>query len=322
MSDLPPVSIIIPNFNGATLLQNNLSSVLDALECYPGGGQVIVVDDGSGDDSLHVVGQHFPQVRLEKHATNLGFAEAIHSGVRVAESDALIFLNSDVRPERDFIAPLIRCLREDGVFSVQSAIREEAGNIHPYCLTRFRFRLGVLKRLKTLDLGNQPWWCLYASGGSMAVDKARFNALGGFLPIFKPFYWEDFDLGVRAWRRGWRTLLEPTSVVLHQERGSIQDNVKRQRVRRALQRNKLLAEWIHFPASTLAVFMLPRLLLRMLTRTLVGDFGVWAALFGALGRVPEVLATRRSINTTAKQGFREILRGIEQENARHGQKSS
>ena len=322
MSDLPPVSIIIPNFNGATLLQNNLPSVLDALECYPGGGRVIVVDDGSGDDSLHVVGQHFPQVRLEKHATNLGFAEAIHSGVRVAESDALIFLNSDVRPERDFIAPLIRCLREDGVFSVQSAIREEAGNIHPYCLTRFRFRLGVLKRLKTLDLGNQPWWCLYASGGSMAVDKARFNALGGFLPIFKPFYWEDFDLGVRAWRRGWRTLLEPTSVVLHQERGSIQDNVKRQRVRRALQRNKLLAEWIHFPASTLAIFMLPRLLLRMLTRTLVGDFGIWAALFGALGRVPEVLATRRSINTTAKQGFREILRGIEQENARHGQKSS
>ena len=322
MSDLPPVSIIIPNFNGATLLQNNLPSVLDALECYPGGGRVIVVDDGSGDDSLHVVGQHFPQVRLEKHATNLGFAEAIHSGVRVAESDALIFLNSDVRPERDFIAPLIRCLREDGVFSVQSAIREEAGNIHPYCLTRFRFRLGVLKRLKTLDLGNQPWWCLYASGGSMAVDKARFNALGGFLPIFKPFYWEDFDLGVRAWRRGWKTLLEPTSVVLHQDRGSIQDNVKRQRVRRALQRNKLLAEWIHFPASTLAVFMLPRLLLRMLTRTLVGDFGIWAALFGALGRVPEVLATRRSINTTAKQGFREILRGIEQENARHGQKSS
>ena len=322
MSDLPPVSIIIPNFNGAILLRNNLPSVLDALECYPGGGRVIVVDDGSGDDSVQVVGQHFPQVRLEKHATNLGFAEAIHSGVRVAESDALIFLNSDVRPERDFIAPLIRCLREDGVFSVQSAIREETGNIHPYCLTRFRFRLGVLKRLKTLDLGHQPWWCLYASGGSMAVDKARFNALGGFLPIFKPFYWEDFDLGVRAWRRGWKTLLEPTSVVLHQDRGSIQDNVKRQRVRRALQRNKLLAEWIHFPASTLAVFMLPRLLLRMLTRTLVGDFGVWAALFGALGRVPEVLATRRSINTTAKQGFREILRGIEQENARHGQKSS
>jgi GT2 family glycosyltransferase len=322
MSELPPVSIIIPNFNGATLLRNNLPFVLDALECYPGGGRVIVVDDGSVDDSLHVVSQQFPQVLLEKHPTNLGFAEAIHSGVVAAESDALVFLNSDVRPEPNFIEPLIRCLREDGVFSVQSAIREESGNIHPYCLTRFRFRLGALKRLKTLDLGRQPWWCLYASGGSMAVDKTKFNALGGFLPIFKPFYWEDFDLGVRAWRRGWRTLLEPTSVVLHQERGSIQDNVKRQRVRRALQRNKLLAEWIHFPVSTLAIFMLPRLLLRILMRTSVGDFGIWAALFGALGRVPEVLATRRSIQMTAQQGFRDVLRGIEQENARHGQKSS
>ena len=153
----------------------------------------------------------------------------------------------------------------------------------------------------------------------MAVDKAKFNALGGFLPIFKPFYWEDFDLGVRAWRRGWKTLLEPNSIVLHQERGSIQDNVKRQRVRQALQRNKLVAEWIHLPASSLAVFMLPRLLLRLLARTLVGDFGVWTALFGALGRVPEVLAIRREIKATSRQGFREVLRAIHQENARHEQ---
>ena len=319
MSDLPPVSIIIPNFNGAALLENNLPGVLEALEVYPGGGRVIVVDDGSSDDSVAIVNQRFPQIQLERHAGNRGFAEAIHSGVRAADSDALIFLNSDVRPERDFVAPLIRCLQNEEVFSVQSAIREEAGNIHPYCLTRFRFRLGALKRIRTLDLGDQPWWCLYASGGSMAVDKAKFNALGGFLPIFKPFYWEDFDLGVRAWRRGWKTLLEPNSIVLHQERGSIQDNVKRQRVRQALQRNKLVAEWIHLPASSLAVFMLPRLLLRLLARTLVGDFGVWTALFGALGRVPEVLAIRREIKATSRQGFREVLRAIHQENARHEQ---
>ncbi len=322
MCDLPQVTIIVPNFNGATLLENNLPTVLEALAVYPGGGQIIVVDDGSADNSVDIIRRRFPQVRLEQHETNMGFAEAIHTGVRAADSEALIFLNSDVRPECDFIAPLILRLTDEGVFSVQSAIREESGNIHPYCLTRFRYRYGTLKRLKTTNLGKKPWWCLYASGGSMAVDKAKFNELGGFLPVFKPFYWEDFDLGVRAWRRGWRTLLEPASIVLHQERGSIQDNVKRQRVRRALQRNKLLAEWIHFPIGTLAAFMLPRLVLRMLTRTLVGDFGYWCALFGALARIPDVWAIRRSIDATSTQSFRQVLRVIEQENACHGEMSS
>ena len=215
MKPLPPVNIIIPNFNGAALLESNLPGVLDALAAYPGGGTVVVVDDGSSDPSCAVLELKFPQVQLIRHPVNLGFAEAIHSGVRAAATDALIFLNSDVAPESGFIEPLIRRLLDDGVFSVQSAIRVETGVIHPYCLARFQLRWGALKRLATPDLGRQPWYGLYASGGSMAVDKAKFNELGGFLPIFKPFYWEDFDLGVRAWRRGWRTLLEPASVVLH-----------------------------------------------------------------------------------------------------------
>lgn len=318
MPDQPPVTLIIPNYNGARLLEGNLPSVLAALAEYPGGAHLIVVDDGSTDDSLDVLTQGFPQVTVVRHADNQGFAEAVHSGVRAATTEDLIFLNSDVRPEAGFIAPLLRRLgADDGVFSVQSAIREEAGNIHPYCLARFRFRAGALKRLSTPRLGDRPWHCLYASGGSMAVTRTKFLALGGFLPIFKPFYWEDFDLGVRAWRRGWRSCLEPASVVLHQERGAIRDNVKRQRVRRALLGNRLLAELIHFPAGTLAVFFLPRTLLRGLARTLAGDLGYWRAVFDAALKAPEALAVRRTVQATAVQDFRQVLRLIEQENAGH-----
>jgi GT2 family glycosyltransferase len=266
---------------------------------------------------MAVLTERYPQAHVVAHAENLGFAEAIHSGVRAADTQALIFLNSDVRPEPGFIEPLIRKLGEDRVFSVQSAIREESGAIHPYCLFRFRFRHGALKRFKTPDLGSDPWLCLYASGGSMAVDKTKFAALGGFLPIFKPFYWEDFDLGVRAWRRGWQTWLAPESVVLHQENGSIRNNVKRKRVRRALQGNKLVAEWIHFPVETLAVWGLPRLILRTLVRTLAVDIGYWQALYDALGRAPEIVSIRRDIQRTARQDFKTILNLIEQENASH-----
>lgn len=318
MSPSPPVSIIIPNFNGALLLEKNLPSVLGALDTYAGGGRVLVVDDGSVDNSINVLSEQFPHVQVIQHPENLGFAEAIHSGVRAAETQALIFLNSDVQPEPEFISPLIRKLGEDGVFSVQSAIREESGTIHPYCLFRFRFRRGSLRRLKTPKLGTRPWLCLYASGGSMAVDKGRFEELGGFLPIFKPFYWEDFDLGVRAWRRGWQTWLEPASEVMHQQHGSIRNNVKGKRVRRALQGNKLVAEWIHFPAKTLAIWLLPRLVIRTLARTLAGDVGYWRALGDAISRIPEVLAIRRDIKASARQDFLEVLRLIEEENNGHG----
>lgn len=318
MPNNPPVSIIIPNFNGAKLLEKNLPSVFGSLADYAGGGRVIVVDDGSSDHSIDVLTKQFPFAQVIQHPENLGFSEAIHSGVRAAATEILIFLNSDVQPARGFIEPLVRKLGEEGVFSVQSAIREESGTLHPYGLFRFSFRRGSLKRLKTPELGTQPWLCLYASGGSMAVDKLKFEALGGFLPIFKPFYWEDFDLGVRAWRRGWQTWLEPASEVIHQEHGSIRNHVKRKRVRRALQGNKLVAEWIHFPAGVLAVWMLPRLLIRILTRTLAGDGGYGLAVFDAVRRIPEVLRIRRAINTSAQLDFHEALQRIETENSSHG----
>ena len=42
-----------------------------------------------------------------------------------------------------------------------------------------------------------------------------FNMLEGFLPLYKPFYIEDMDLCTRAWLRGWQTLFDPRSQVVH-----------------------------------------------------------------------------------------------------------
>lgn len=317
MSFQPPVSLIIPNFNGAQLLRENLPTVRSALLAYPGGGRVIVVDDGSTDASLDVLKNEFPDVHCVIHAENRGFSEAIHSGVHAATDDVLILLNSDVQPEPDFIAPLVARLERANVFAVQSAIRVDQPAPHPYCLSRYVFRLGALKRLPTPDLGLEGWLCLYASGGSMAVSREKFLALGGFLPLLKPFYWEDFDLGVRAWRRGWETWLEPRSLVLHQEKGSIRDHVKKRKIRWALQRNKLLAEWIHYPALSLLLTAPPRILIRLLLRILSGDVGYVSALLSALSKWREVLRIRREIREAAKMNFKTVLRTIEEENAGH-----
>ena len=61
---------------------------------------------------------------------------------------------------------------------------------------------------------------LWAGGGSSAVSRRKFEALGGFEELYNPFYMEDVDLSFRAWRRGWPSLLAPRSVVQHRHRGS------------------------------------------------------------------------------------------------------
>lgn len=317
MSIQPPISLIIPNFNGAKLLRENLPTVHVALSAYSGGGQLIVVDDGSTDESLEVLKQEFPDVHCVVHPENRGFSEAIYSGVKAAAEEILILLNSDVQPEPDFIAPLVARLQDANVFAVQSAIRVDQPEPHPYCLSRYVFRFGALKRLPTPDLGLEGWKCLYASGGSMAVSRSKFLALGGFLPLLKPFYWEDFDLGVRAWRRGWETWLEPRSLVLHQEKGSIRDHVKKRKIRWALQRNKLLAEWIHYPAMSLFLTAPPRILIRLFLRMVSGDLGYVSALGSALSQLPEVLRVRREIRQAATVPFKSVIQAIEEENAQH-----
>ena len=293
-----------------------------ALKEYPGAGESIVVDDGSSDDSCEILAEEFPETRLVLHERNRGFAEAVHSGVQAARFEFLILLNSDVRPEPGFIAPLVRRLREPPVFSVSPLILEETGKIHPCSLNCFSARQSRFKRHREVWARPVPMGLarpsVFASGGSMAVKKSRFLELGGFLPIFRPFYWEDFDLGIRAWRRGWRVVMEPSSVVVHQSRGSIRENVARRKVRVAVRRNELLVEWIHAPVPRLLRGFLPRLALRTVARTMIGDTLFWAALLGALARLPQVVETRRKLaaDRAMIKSLPEILAEIEQENQR------
>lgn len=313
----PELSLIIPNFNGAGLLRENLPHVLEAMNRYPGSAVLIVVDDGSRDESLKVLSGDFPEARVVVHPENLGFSEAILSGVKTAETEVCVLLNSDVQPEADFLTPLVEHLADPEIFSVQSAIRVEGPQTHPFCLSRFVFRRGALKRVATPDLGNRPWLCLYASGGSMAVKRSLFLEFGGFLPILKPFYWEDFDLGLRAWRRGFRSCLEPRSRVLHQEKGSIRDHVRKQKIRFALRRNKLIAEWIHFPLSSLLLLWIPRTLGRLFLRLCVGDLDYLRALLSAASRWREILEIRTRLEETSRLDFLQVIDLLESENRAH-----
>jgi GT2 family glycosyltransferase len=223
-----PVSVVLPNYNGEGLIAETLDHVLDAASVYAGPTEILVVDDGSTDGSAALIEQSYPRVRLVRHRVNRGFADAVSTGIQAAENDVLVLLNSDVRVRPQFFQPLVDELHGVGVFSVSPLVLDEQGRPQFVSWSRYQLRAGKLR--------NMPWDldeacrerakglalpALYASGGSVAMRRSGFRELGGFLDVYRPFYWEDVDLGMRGWLRGWETRFAPESQVVHAEQGTI-----------------------------------------------------------------------------------------------------
>ncbi|MFH2000353.1 MAG: glycosyltransferase family 2 protein, partial [Planctomycetota bacterium] len=209
-----PISIVIPNYNGARLLGRHLPGVLDALSAYLPGGELIVVDDGSTDASVSWLREHAREATLVVHEKNQGFQAACTTGIEAARHELLLLLNTDVEVTPGFIDPLIRSLAPDDVFAAGCLALDETGNAVTENLKIPYLRSGSIKFAKlkgsTLESCRAVVPCalptLFATGGFMAMKRSLFFALGGFDPLFEPFYYEDADLCFRAWKQGYRVL--------------------------------------------------------------------------------------------------------------------
>lgn len=301
----PPVSIVIPNFNGERIIGRTLAAAFAAADVYPGVCEVLVVDDASTDQSVQTIVADHPRTVLVRHEANTGFSGAVHSGVAHAAHEFLILLNSDVAVAPGFIAPLIAPLREENVFATSPLVLDEAGEPLFVSWSRYRFRRGKLKPIPwTMDDvrerqgSGQPLNCLYASGGSMAVRRDRFQRLGGFLEIYKPFYSEDMDLGTRAWMCGWATRCVPESQVVHAAGGTIGRLFRSRQVRVTRIRNQLIYLALYTPPARLVAAHLPWVLLRTLTRLLRLDGTMLRGLAQAIGCAREIGATRARIRSS------------------------
>lgn len=238
-------SIVIPNWNGRDLLEKYLPSVIAAIESSPG-SEIIVVDNGSSDSSAEFVRKHFPQVRLVALTKNLGFGGGSNAGFEAARNDIVVLLNSDMRVEKDFLRPLLDGFTDEKVFSVACQIfftdpnklREETG------LTETWWQHGGLRVRHHTDASIRELYpCAYGGGGSSAFDRRKFLELGGFDPLLAPFYMEDTDLGYLAWKRGWKVMYQPASVVYHEHRGTIGRRFSNAYIQSVLKKNFLLFTW-------------------------------------------------------------------------------
>lgn len=228
------ISAVIPTFRGEERLRRHLPTVLAALAASGEEGEVVVVDDAGGG-----VGRLPAGVRLVTRATNGGYGPAVNAGVDAAQGDRLLVLNDDVTLEPDAVRRLREALdAEPEAFAVVPAILsplaacgDEGGKVGVW-------EGGFIELRERVVTGR--WPTLYPVGCCFLTSRRAFLAEGGYAEGYAPFFWEDVELGYRAWRRGLRILHVPEARCHHEGSATLRESRTREERERVGFRNRVL----------------------------------------------------------------------------------
>lgn len=306
----PSVSIIVPSWNGSELLARNLPSVLEAVKRVDAVTDLCVVDDGSLDDTCEFLKHTFPTVRVIRRSRNGGFVAAVNDGVRQAGGDYVLLLNNDISVESDFMAPLLAPFENNpDLFAATSQQCDPAGTSDSLSAgsTSVEIRKGhFIFHNRPGDIA-PPISCQHpvAYGGCSMMDRRKLFALGGFCPLFTPFYYEDVELSFQALCRGWQILYVPQSRVWHAAGSSTR---KRKILMQLIpMRNYFYLHWLTLDTPDLWRDFRAQCLLKLLTWPRAGNRKYALGFIMALWRWPQAAAWRRRRHSGMKKTIREAL---------------
>lgn len=215
-----PVYVLVLNYNGRKLLAECLPSVLRAAESASHNCRVAVIDNASTDDSADWLAREFPEVEVIARP-NRGLA-SFNDVLADVDGQAAVLLNNDVKLAADSIDPLISPLvgphRDEDCFLTAALCWNFDGSRYDGQKTAIRWRMGLVQATSLYPGHEQhihrPG--LTASAGAViAVDRAKFLALGGFDPLYFPGRLEDLDFAFRGHAAGWHARHVPESVAWH-----------------------------------------------------------------------------------------------------------
>jgi glycosyltransferase involved in cell wall biosynthesis len=196
LGERPLVSVIVPNYNYARTLDLCLSAV--ARQRYPH-LEVIVVDDGSTDDSVAIAHRH--GVRVLHTESNMGCAGARNLGVQHANGEVLFFLDSDVAPAPDAVENAVALLLADPTVGAVCGTYDAEPLIPDSLVERYRsLQLHIWISGDAGDIST-----VYPALFAMRTEV--FHEVGPFNPALRQT--ENADYGHRITQR-YRIVLDPT----------------------------------------------------------------------------------------------------------------
>lgn len=207
--------VIIPNWNGEKILRECLDSLL--LQSYEN-TEIVVVDNGSTDQSREILKKEYPMVRRILLKRNTGFCRAVNIGIEKTCSEYVVLLNNDTVAEPDLVKELVKAMEKDEmIFSASALLRQahrtdyvdDAGDF--YCAFGWAYARGKDKLCEKYQEETE----IFAScGGAAVYRRSILNQIGLFDDAHFA-YLEDIDLGYRAKIRGYKNLYVPTAVADH-----------------------------------------------------------------------------------------------------------
>jgi GT2 family glycosyltransferase len=243
------LAVLVLNFNGRHLLAECLPSVLRAAAASRHDARVMVIDNGSSDDSRDYLAAAHPQVAIIDRP-NLGLT-SYNSVLAELDCRVALLVNNDVKLAEDCIDPLVDPLvcdpqPNDRCFLTAPRCCKFDGLTYEGLKTAVGWRLGLVQATcfyKGFQQDSQrPGWTANA-GPVMAVDRQIFLQLGGFDPLYLPGRLEDLDFVFRGYLAGYHARYVPDALAYHLGGASFSRALDREGCDRLALRNTLLFQW-------------------------------------------------------------------------------
>lgn len=268
---LPDVTVVIPVKDRADELRRCLDS-LSRLSYPQDKLQVIVVDDGSSDDSP-LVAQEFGALLVPSGGSGRGPAAARNVGASRATGEILAFIDSDCSASIGWLDELIPSFNDPAMAAVGGQVD---GMCTESAVDRYEAVMSSLSIGSRERIGNSGNDTFYLPSCNLLVRRSTFKSAGGFKDSMH--VGEDVDLTWRLRDKGWTIAYLPAGSVLHEHRSSIRSFMSR---RFDYGTSEGMLQLLH--PQRRKQMVIPPLLALVLTLSLIAPFSGWWPLLPAAG---------------------------------------
>lgn len=199
------ISVVVPAKDSANTLKGCMQALLHQEGMHYGQDyEVIVVDDGSSDETAEIARQHAVRVICQP---NLGPAAARNAGARVANGEILAFTDADCTPSPTWLSDLTKPLGIPQVVGVKGVYRTyQTELIARFVQLEYEYKYVRMRKQATID---------FIDTNNAIYRKDLFILNGGFDESFRVPSVEDQEFSFRLARKGYRMVFEPSAIVYH-----------------------------------------------------------------------------------------------------------
>ncbi len=316
------ISVVIPNYNGKDLLKTNLPSVYNALQSAGVSDfEIIIADDASTDDSVQFIETNYPEIILVKNHINKGFSGNTNTGIKRSQNNLVLILNSDVKLTDNYFIQLLKYFDKPDTFGVtgrivglDSDIIQDGAKYPKY------FFSNISSTTNYICKSRSALYSFFLTGANALIDRKKIMELDSFNELYNPYYGEDVDLGLRAWRLGYKCYYEHSAICRHPNSATIKKEPS-EKIKIISGRNKMYLHFIHLNGFELFFYQI-KLIIKVTLRFLILDVKYLRSFWMFMKSINKCLSSRQSFHELQKAknvhlSIKEIVNLINENNKDH-----